>query len=334
MKGSYEVVVRNNRTQFKLYISRNITILRGDSSTGKTTLIDMVAAYQREGVNSGVSIVCKRPCVTLLGPDWEHQVQAYDNCIVFIDEGFRPVSSEDFARAIRNTSNYYVIAARESLFQLPYSVTEIYGIKNETKQRKQGVWRFYSSNQRLYYAESAHPHEELPELVIVEDSHAGFEFFSELSKRLGISCISTQSKSRVYREVCRCDAEKVLVIADGAAFGPEYERLYILSRMSHSKKVWIYLPESFEHLLLSSGIVKDDELPAILRDPPAFIESRENFSWEQYFTKLLVRMTHDSYLAYSKGKLNPAYLHEHEKRAITDEMEREGLKAFNVSHID
>lgn len=49
MKGKYEVVVKSRRLQYKFTVFRNITILRGDSATGKTTLIDMIAAYQEMG---------------------------------------------------------------------------------------------------------------------------------------------------------------------------------------------------------------------------------------------------------------------------------------------
>ena len=45
MKGSYDVKVENRRLQYKFRINRNVTILRGDSATGKTTLIDMIAAH-------------------------------------------------------------------------------------------------------------------------------------------------------------------------------------------------------------------------------------------------------------------------------------------------
>ena len=40
MKGSYQVIARNNKVQIKLTISRNLTILQGNSATGKTTLIE------------------------------------------------------------------------------------------------------------------------------------------------------------------------------------------------------------------------------------------------------------------------------------------------------
>ena len=64
--------------------------------------------------------------------------------IVFIDEGDKFVASEDFARAVKNTDNYYVIATRASLFNLPYSIKEIYGIKNVSGNRYQGTKRLYA----------------------------------------------------------------------------------------------------------------------------------------------------------------------------------------------
>ena len=49
MKGKYEIIVKDRHLQYKFTINRNITILRGDSATGKTTLIDMIAAFQTNG---------------------------------------------------------------------------------------------------------------------------------------------------------------------------------------------------------------------------------------------------------------------------------------------
>ena len=50
MTGKYEVIVNSRRLQYKFTINRNITILRGDSATGKTTLIDMISSYQQNGM--------------------------------------------------------------------------------------------------------------------------------------------------------------------------------------------------------------------------------------------------------------------------------------------
>ena len=49
MKGKYSILVQNNRLRYEFTIYRNITIIRGDSATGKTTLLDLLAAYYRDG---------------------------------------------------------------------------------------------------------------------------------------------------------------------------------------------------------------------------------------------------------------------------------------------
>ena len=37
MKGKHKIVVKNNRLHYEFEIKRNITIIKGDSATGKTT---------------------------------------------------------------------------------------------------------------------------------------------------------------------------------------------------------------------------------------------------------------------------------------------------------
>lgn len=50
MNGSHLVKISRRRgTKYTFTIKRNITIVRGDSGTGKTTLFDMVADYMRTG---------------------------------------------------------------------------------------------------------------------------------------------------------------------------------------------------------------------------------------------------------------------------------------------
>ena len=53
--------------------------------------------------------------------------------MVFIDEGYEEIRSAEFAGAVKNSDNYYVIFNRESLHDLPYSVDEIYEIKTSGK---------------------------------------------------------------------------------------------------------------------------------------------------------------------------------------------------------
>lgn len=86
------------------------------------------------------------------------------------------------------------------------------------------------------------------------------------------------------------------------------------------KNVALYLPESFEWLILSSGILKKGIVTAILRTPYDYVESEKYFSWERFFTAILINETKDTYMAYLKRKLNPAYLSDTVKEAIFSQM--------------
>ena len=56
MKGEITVNIKNRHISFKLKLERNITILTGDSGTGKTKLINMVRNYSELGKSSGVTL--------------------------------------------------------------------------------------------------------------------------------------------------------------------------------------------------------------------------------------------------------------------------------------
>ena len=65
MKGKHHIVIQNRRVKFEFDIKRNITIVRGDSATGKTTLVSMVDTYDRLGSDSGIDVFCDKRCLTL-----------------------------------------------------------------------------------------------------------------------------------------------------------------------------------------------------------------------------------------------------------------------------
>lgn len=316
MKGSYRIIVKNARLQYKFTIERNITILKGDSATGKTTLIEMIAAYQRNHEDSGISVLCDKTCVVLAPETWQVVLPTIKDSIVFIDEGDPFVSGREFAEAISGSDNYYVIVTRVPLFNLPYSTEEIYKIRNTTRKKYEGAKRLYSKFYPLYSFEPDIIRD--PGCIIVEDSNAGYEFFKSVCEDLNIECLSANGKSNIYQTARSTELDNILIIADGAAFGPEIERVLSLRRI---RNVMIYLPESFEWLVLKANLLDDKEIRDILEAPSAYIDSAVYFSWERYFTSLLQEKSRKSvYLQYSKKKLNKAFLQKREKAAIINVM--------------
>ena len=243
----------------------------------------------------------------------------FEDSIIFIDEGNEFILSDKFSKAIQATDNYYVIVSREGLPNLPYSVEEIYGIHNSGKygQLRQYFQVFYH-----IYAYENIKEKVSPDMVVVGDSNSGFQFFKAVCNNCGIRCISAYGKSNIISEIKKLlkTNEKILIIADGATFGSEMERVtkYIFDR----KDVVLYLPESFEWLLLRSGLYEYNDLDEILKSPSDYIKSEKFFSWERYFTYLITKITQGTYLQYSKNKLNDVYLNKKEKDVILNVMEK------------
>ena len=315
MKGTHRVVVSTKRLKYDFVIRRNITIIQGNSATGKTTLVDMIREAVNNPSGASVDLICDKKCFVLDGTLWKEQLTAVSNSIVFIDEGNEFIKTIEFSKFIQNTDNYYVIVTRESLPTLPYSVEEIYGIKSSGKygkleQKFNEFYRIYGSD---IYKESIHP-----DTVLTEDSNSGYQFFKSICDDTHIKCESLNGKSNIFQYLNSHDNENILVIVDGAAFGSEMHRVTEL--IKDKKGVAIYLPESFEWLVLLSGVVKNSMLNSILERPADYIESKEYFSWERFFTAILIDMTKDSYLAYTKKKLNSVYLTDTVKRSILDEI--------------
>ena len=183
MKGSYSIIVSNNRLNYKFEVHRNITIIRGDSATGKTTLYSMISDYSALGKKSGVKIQCDRNCVVLPIKNWEAALKSIKNSIVFIDEGNEDITTAAFAREIKKTDNYYVFFVRENLYELPYSVEEIYKVASKGKKHwlekiyKTGKDHIISNTTKLNF-----------DTILTEDSNSGYQFFNEYARLISKGC--------------------------------------------------------------------------------------------------------------------------------------------------
>lgn len=151
MKGTYKITIYTRKLRYDLRIRRNITIIRGNSATGKTTLVEMIREYEENGSDSGITLNCDKECRVVGGRAWKAVLSTIHDSIVFIDEDNAFLPTNEFAEAVRNSDNYYVIIIREGLPNLPYSVTEIYGIRESGKyvsmqQTYNEMYRIYGEN--------------------------------------------------------------------------------------------------------------------------------------------------------------------------------------------
>ena len=122
MKGKKRVIIQNNRVHYEFVIKRNITIIQGDSASGKTTLVNMIRQAENLGESSGINVSCEVPCRVLEGVNWKIILENSRESIFFIDEENYFIKTEEFASAIRGSENYFVLITRENLYNLPYSM--------------------------------------------------------------------------------------------------------------------------------------------------------------------------------------------------------------------
>ena len=303
MKGTILIKVTDSRVRYSFELVRNITVVQGNSGTGKTTLFEMIAAYARLKDRSGVQVVCEHPCTALFDePNWQDQLKKINGSIVFIDEDAEYIGSHDFASAIRHTDNYYVIFSREPMHELPYSVDEIYEIRTSGKYHS--FHKLYRPQKGRIFAKASECRKS--DVVLTEDAASGHQFYQNYYEGSSVQCETAQSNSGIFGWLKAHHDQKVFIIADGAAFGSEMDRVMKLQHQ-YPDKITVCLPESFEWLILQSGLIQVPGLKEMIIDPSSIIDSKEYFSWENFFEEYLINHTVDSYFAYSKSKLHSFY---------------------------
>lgn len=144
--------------------------------------------------------------------------------------------------------------------------------------------------------------------MITEDSNSGYQFWMHMFKDSYVS--SSNGNGNLIKWVKCVESGDTLVIADGAAFGSLIESCMSFFLTQTNRGISLWLPESFEYLILKSGIIKSDKLTQILNDIPAYVECEKYESWEMFFTELLITLTADGVEKYSKNTLNAYYLQE------------------------
>lgn len=287
MIGKYDIEVVTRKVDYQLTVERNITILRGNSATGKSTLYRAIKQFENDGRASGIKLTCDRPCVILEGKNWENDLKEIKQSIVFVDEGAKFINTEEFATAIKKSDNYYVLITRQDLGNLPYSIHEIY----ELDTNRIGN-RMFCKQQQIYKSNNIAQNAIISKIV-TEDSKTGYEFYNEYAKTHNIQCEHADGKTNVSKKIVnKNNSQTTLIIVDGAAYGSEMNNTMIL--INSIPGYILFTLESFEWLLLNSNILNEPYITEVLKAPYNYIESSEFFSWEKYFTDLLNKATKES----------------------------------------
>ena len=71
MKGSHRIIVESRKVKYDFVIHRNITIITGDSGSGKTVLIDLIRVLKLPKMESSIRKVFLPKSVAEILVEWK-----------------------------------------------------------------------------------------------------------------------------------------------------------------------------------------------------------------------------------------------------------------------
>lgn len=224
-----------NNLVYILNLESRITIITGDSATGKSTLIRYIENYNKDSYNS-IKIESEKKLIHLTPVMVRNKFELSEDAIYFMDEGDN-VKSKEYFTLVNDTRYKFVIITRDVSYpSIPYDIEDIYEIKYNNGANK--LVKIYKDNYRTDKLDVN------INKIFTEDEKSGYEFYKELSN---YSVFSTKGASRIPYKIKKNNNS--IFIVDSLGFGPYINRT--LLNLKSSNSIFI-APKSFEYLILMS----------------------------------------------------------------------------------
>lgn len=329
--------LKTTNYNFSGEFSRRITVIKGDSATGKSSLVELLTTR-----SPLVKVTCDLNIITVNDSNWEGVLRTEKDAIIFFDD-LTCVEAGKFAKICKERlvkNNLYVVLisrarltsgyvsereigelidssksfeklystmqsyekaekSEKSIFsKLPISVKEMYVMKNNGKTEH---WL-----EPMYQPEPFKPDE--INGILTEDSGTGFRFFNNYFCNVEHA---ENGKSMIIRKALDMKTEGIkLVLFDSAGFGGHYEEFCQKCLKDRHDFAVCLDYECFEQFILESNYFRDNlkKITEFQNLP----ELANNFvSWESYFQKLVENLTKDSQYEVTHtrhSKLSDCYL--------------------------
>lgn len=198
MVGKHFVEINAKKYIANIYLERNITIVTGDSGTGKTSLIkllDLIRKGNRRITMKASAEVYIMPDYIELDFDLLRQTfeKNYKGFIIFIDENCNLINKKGFIEFIFGLDNYFVIITRDSMAQLPYAATSIL-TPDTTVSNTITITSFIQK----YNVVTTATHVSY-DFIIFEDSGSGFDVYSKLFSEINPKLKDNNIKKTIFK---------------------------------------------------------------------------------------------------------------------------------------
>ena len=307
MIGSYHLRVKTKKVSFDLTLERQISIVRGDTATGKSYFAEIIDQYAKEissGVPTTVKVITDFSFLKVItNPETvNYELRGKSNGLVIIDEITVSKLHSQLPEIILGSDNYFLLITRLSLSNLPYSIWEIYEF-NSSRAIDNGKVFTETLSLRQYkdVSESFSP-----DRLLVEDSGTGYAFFNKALPNTIVESANGNSNVHIILQewLLKYSGLNIDIVVDSAAYGAFIEDLILVTEENFGKNnIIIFTPESFEWLVLNTKVLS--KYCSFLSQPYMYCDTKQYHSWEVFFEKMLVDLLRERYkVVYSKNRDN------------------------------
>lgn len=264
------VKVSTKKYVYEFDLERRVTVIRGDSGTGKTLLANLLVAEPE----TGVTIECERNFVLMnnnIRINYSTWFKDYDNVVFILDEDSRWLRDRRFYDAALESGAWLLVMDRSTLL-----TTYECSVESVMRLRVSGKYR---TLEKLYTHQTKTFNRDWP--LLTEDTGSGYTFMQSVRTKVaplgGKDLVDKLSPDELYGKI---------YLMDGAAYGQKLHPYYndwVKGRLA------FILPESFEWVLLHSPqFYQYNEVRDVLANPVAHgANSIKYKTWENFFTEFL-----------------------------------------------
>lgn len=281
-------------------IERRITYIRGDSGTGKTSLVNTLIEYSNDV--QGIDVVFPLKINVMQSVPEYNVLKAYRDCMLVFDDTISTERDMSVFNKLCYTNNLYLVVINrvdpieikrdkpnkdDKSNKLKFSVSSILvcikdGINHYFKPFcNSGTFNEDWYSERVSY-------------ILTEDSYG----LMNMSEILGVPCITSKGNRNIVKclkDMIGSGKDNILVCADWSSYGGYFSDFYEMFKDSDKNIFLDFNYECFEYMLLMSNMLSNEF--------KFDIEKANSYeSWENYFEHELEKLTKHTHYAYSHGK--------------------------------
>lgn len=266
-------IIVNGRSRYEIEITLPLTLIVGNSGTGKSTLANFL-----DSKSSVITSPYKFTKLVPKDPDisWETYFTRYTGNIVgFADENQEYIYETDFQRNAAKYGANLLLISRDQFSHMPYGANNVFIVESDDG---------FMHTVRPILETIPKP---VPpyKFLVTEDKKSGYTFFSKFVQNI----ISADGRCNLYGMMY--SYSNAVFVADAVGLGSEAVRLK--TALEENRTNTLFLIDSFEEMVLHSYLFNSD-----------FEPEQNIYNKEEAYSKELSRLMTLIGKTYAKGKVN------------------------------